>query len=513
MVRGYLAGAGLLAVAVLQAPAPARASGFDMRRVQGSVVFVAIYDANGKLKGNGSGFVVAPGVVVTNYHVASEGSALAVVPNGDDGAHKVVAKVIASSAAHDLAVLSAPGFSGRALPVAQGSPVPGVPVYAMGFPGLADELNVESRVTASLTVGNVSRVFSGLAGNGNAQNPTLLVQHTAQIAPGNSGGPLFDQCQRVVGINTQMAMKEGSSFLFSVSSTELLPLLRKAGVAASLSGEACGDTPAVGSEPPAGGAQGPAPQTPPAGGGDALPPASPAAGPDASENRQINQDAKEAAQRQAAEARKRAAAARAAQKRAEAGNNLGEARKQRAIAERAEKTAAELDAYSDKLDKQLKESVEPMERWLPIGLGFAGLAGFGGLLAWLATRRNTLAAKRSAHAARLGQLERDLAASQPHDVLFESSLGGFKLPGTKLERGLVVGRSADNADVVLPRPDVSRKHAWFVRRAGRVYVKDLDSSNGLFLNGRRLRAGVEEEINTGDTLGFGPDNVFTATLQ
>jgi S1-C subfamily serine protease len=46
-----------------------------------------------------------------------------------------------------------------------------------------------------LTEGRISAIE-------NSDSGTQILPHTAQIAPGNSGGPLVDQCGRVLGIDT-----------------------------------------------------------------------------------------------------------------------------------------------------------------------------------------------------------------------------------------------------------------------------------------------------------------------
>lgn len=70
-----------------------------------------------------------------------------------------------------------------------------------------------------------------------------------------------------------------------------------------------------------------------------------------------------------------------------------------------------------------------------------------------------------------------------------------------LERStLVLGRSPE-CDLVLPSPSVSRQHARLLRRAGVTRVEDLGSTNGTFLNGRRITAPTE--LGAGDVIGIG----------
>jgi hypothetical protein len=54
------------------------------------------------------------------------------------------------------------------------------------------------------------------------------------------------------------------------------------------------------------------------------------------------------------------------------------------------------------------------------------------------------------------------------------------------DKPLIVGRSLKKADVVLPHKGVSRQHAEFVRKGNGLYVRDLGTLNGTFVNGQRL---------------------------
>ncbi|HEY2743271.1 MAG TPA: FHA domain-containing protein [Polyangia bacterium] len=72
----------------------------------------------------------------------------------------------------------------------------------------------------------------------------------------------------------------------------------------------------------------------------------------------------------------------------------------------------------------------------------------------------------------------------------------FELTGAEL----AVGRAVDN-DVVLDDPSLSRKHAKIFRRGpGELEIEDLGSSNGTFINQRKIGRG---SAHPGDTLRFG----------
>ncbi|HEY1881733.1 MAG TPA: FhaA domain-containing protein [Candidatus Cybelea sp.] len=62
-----------------------------------------------------------------------------------------------------------------------------------------------------------------------------------------------------------------------------------------------------------------------------------------------------------------------------------------------------------------------------------------------------------------------------------------------------VGRG-DDSEIVLLDPSVSRAHAIVEFDAGEPVVRDLDSTNGTYVNGRRVRV---ESLQDGDELRFG----------
>jgi FHA domain len=74
---------------------------------------------------------------------------------------------------------------------------------------------------------------------------------------------------------------------------------------------------------------------------------------------------------------------------------------------------------------------------------------------------------------------------------------------------LTIGRDM-SADLVLTDPEVSRRHARLEAQGGIVFVRDLESSNGTFLNGRRLRSAIE--TREGDTIDVGTTRLIVEQL-
>ena len=75
---------------------------------------------------------------------------------------------------------------------------------------------------------------------------------------------------------------------------------------------------------------------------------------------------------------------------------------------------------------------------------------------------------------------------------------------------VVVGR-AEDADVVLPEPEVSRRHALVVRQSRRAWIQDLGSINGTWLNGVPV-GDKPVQIAPGDSIRLGPATFSYRTL-
>lgn len=168
---------------------------------------VAVEIRRGKLRGAdgaGSAVVITPdGYLLSNHHVVDGAREVRVrAPAGDS----TVARVVGSDAATDLALLHAD-------PVAMAAPAPGELAAAPVRPGqlvvaIGNPLGFSSTVSA----GVVSALGRSLRGK-DGRLIDGIVQHTAPLNPGNSGGPLADSQGRIVGINTAIiARSQGLGF-------------------------------------------------------------------------------------------------------------------------------------------------------------------------------------------------------------------------------------------------------------------------------------------------------------
>nr|XP_024377022.1 uncharacterized protein LOC112282985 isoform X1 [Physcomitrium patens] len=80
---------------------------------------------------------------------------------------------------------------------------------------------------------------------------------------------------------------------------------------------------------------------------------------------------------------------------------------------------------------------------------------------------------------------------------------GFELASDNV----TVGRVKDKADVVIPVATVSGVHARLEKKSGVLYVTDLDSTNGTYINNRRIRPGAVTPVPPGSYITFGDEHL------
>nr|WP_300788383.1 FHA domain-containing protein [uncultured Acetatifactor sp.] len=68
---------------------------------------------------------------------------------------------------------------------------------------------------------------------------------------------------------------------------------------------------------------------------------------------------------------------------------------------------------------------------------------------------------------------------------------------------LSVGKKKGEVDLVLQDASVSRMHARITNEEGDTYLEDLNSTNGTFQNGQRMRPYEKKKLAEGDEIRFG----------
>ena len=160
-----------------------------------SVVRINVANAAGVTVASGSGVVIGPGSVVTNCHVALRGEALEVTLN----AASYSASVEVANEERDLCLLNVPGLVAPAVSLGSVDSLRvGQRVYAVGAPQGLD-LTISDGIISALR-----DVPDG-----------KMIQTSAPVSPGSSGGGLFDTSGRMVGVVT-FQTKVGQNLNFAV---------------------------------------------------------------------------------------------------------------------------------------------------------------------------------------------------------------------------------------------------------------------------------------------------------
>ena len=442
--------AALIGAAIPVDSGPASAQVIDIKKVEAGVVRVRADFSQGYSMG--TGFVInAQGYIATNWHVINmQGNfsdRISIYPS--DSAEQFPVQRIWASSALDLAILRVRGnFSRPAVPLATVLPDKGQVVFALGFPGVA--ANWGSPHVATVTRGVLSRAITGSWGRGGRFR---LVQHSAQINKGNSGGPLFDQCGRVIGVNTQgpfitvirngqpVAIPTGTGVFVASQITALIGELRSQNIPFI---EVSSNCEGVGGLGPA-------------------------------------------ALEQLEETKRKLS-------------------KTQAEIERTRLEAFQADARLDALIRQLfiwgpilglliiaaivLALRKPRERVVQVFKGYSEQI----------SRRLSKPAERPSRSGGPPRSGLCFAGFDTNGSPVRLTVEGGKL-ATKA--GIVVGRHPDLTDIVIGDGGVSRRHIRVRRQGNRMWLEDLNTTNGTKLNHRPLAPFKPVEIRAGDQIGLG----------
>lgn len=176
-----------------------------------STVLVTITNSSGQ-SFFGSGFVIGEGQIATNYHVI-EGIVTGTVSLvGNENKH-TIESVIATDKAHDLAIIEATSLKAPPLPLGDSdSVVVGQAVYIAGNP---------QGLTGTFSEG----ILSAIRPEGNVLVLDTILQMTAPVSPGSSGGPMLNQNGEVIGVVFSQVTR-GQNLNFAIPVNNLKTLLR-----------------------------------------------------------------------------------------------------------------------------------------------------------------------------------------------------------------------------------------------------------------------------------------------
>lgn len=446
-----LTAAALLLVGLM----PAASADFDVSTRESVVVVATYLDTQNYGEagfGWGTGFFVGkqgedPSYLVTNYHVIEDyvefGSGelieVALSDTVTDNARCKVrayydsntydeAYIVEYNASMDVAILRLDSPTSQRKPIALCSPTDsmvGSTVYAVGYPGLSDNIFTESTSKwglsdVTVTSGSISRLLT-TSGTGQRN-----IQIDCDIKPGNSGGPLVNADGAALGINTKSVVNNasGDQTNYAVNIEEAITLLNRNGVAYEMAGAS--------SQPPV-----------------QKDPGDKSAQPDKSEE---------------------PAAPPAAEPEPAKSNTL-------LIAGAAAAVVVVLAAVV--LLGKKKKPVPVSQPISPTGPAVPAIGAVGGL--------------------RLQCLSGNFA--------------GRRFP---IEKQVRIGRDPARNDLVYPAnaPGVSGAHCVVKAEGGQLWLTDLGSSHGTYLNGRKLAANQALPLNPGDRFWLGSENeMFQITVK
>ncbi len=200
------------------APAPSRLMTAEQiaRTLMPGVVMI-ICD-NGTDPSLGSGFFVRPGVIATNLHVVRymlRGGVVLTTDEMTDEPRWWVSEVLAVDDVHDVALLAVTTGGNVRPPVLpmmrnEKSLAIGQKIYALGNP---------QGLSGTMSEGIIS---SQLRTDGDSS----LIQITAPISAGSSGGPIISEHGEVVGVAVA-TMRSGQNLNFAIPASRVLDLMAK----------------------------------------------------------------------------------------------------------------------------------------------------------------------------------------------------------------------------------------------------------------------------------------------
>lgn len=183
-----------------------------------SVVTIFCYDYKGELAATGSGFIAFDGqTVITNYHVMTSAYTCKISTNQDISYG--VYKILCYDKEQDIAILQVAKDTGlQPLPLGNSSIIKkGETVVAIGSP-----LGIKNTISTGILSGRLM------------ESNMDILQFTAPISSGSSGGALFDNYGNVIGI-TYASYTDGQNLNLAIPVELAQDLYNSRGAAKSIS--------------------------------------------------------------------------------------------------------------------------------------------------------------------------------------------------------------------------------------------------------------------------------------
>ncbi|MEW6388459.1 MAG: trypsin-like peptidase domain-containing protein [Thermodesulfobacteriota bacterium] len=179
-----------------------------VKRVRPAVVTILIHDAHGKIKKSGSGFFINPeGHLISNFHVL-KGYQRAEIKTAD-GRRYPIKEVIAADPHADLVLFTAhsPRGTKNYLYLSRARPEVGQRVVVVGSPMGLDQTVSDGMVSAIRHTSNFGEI----------------IQISAPISPGSSGGPVVNLRGEVMGV-VFSHQRRGQNLNFAIPASRIQSL-------------------------------------------------------------------------------------------------------------------------------------------------------------------------------------------------------------------------------------------------------------------------------------------------
>ena len=187
-----------------------------LNRAAQSVFLLYVLDSDTEITdshitGNGSGFLLFDShTVVTNYHVVADAASL--VLETDEGKQYLVTEMLIGDANLDIAILHvSQDIGAKVLSYSTDATDRGAKVVAIG-----SGLGIRNTINKGSVTNNIQ-----------LSDGVYYIQHDAAINHGNSGGPLFNDAGKVIGVNCATLDETAQSVNVAIKIYQVVDLYNK----------------------------------------------------------------------------------------------------------------------------------------------------------------------------------------------------------------------------------------------------------------------------------------------
>ena len=487
-----------------------------------SVVQVVVRDRNDEVRRVGSGFAVADDLILTAAHVVDDESRIVAIPLVTGA--ELVARVAVSDESADGALLRVSGLGLPPVTFAREGFASGRRVTSMGAWSQEDGAGLTVSMEDDRAVAFARGAVGQLEPIRSRDVELELIEHNAMIPAAGYGGPLVNECGQVAGMNrgtpgvSRTRLRRGlapEGVVVATGAAGIVAVFGDTEVTLAVGEEVCPDAletardEALQAETEAATERDRADRNE-----DDLVDARERVEESASQLEGVQAELEEARRRledleREAERRGEAADTDASDEDAAALQDALNA--QRALIVRLETTRVELE--EEKRKRELQLTVTIVSAVAAVMLVVAGaIVLYRRRLQQVALAQAAQAAQARARAPADAGVGRARTSAARYVLSGNTSDGqavSLTVFSDQLEAGVVVGRHPQRAGLVIADRTLSREHARLSSSTAvtggspRMSVRDLGTTNGTSVNGRRLSRGEEAVVADGDTVEFG----------